>query len=144
MKSYLHHVTKLYAWFHDPRSSGPPDIFSQGCFTTQNASQKREIIQSNIHRILPKVNQVIYSLDTIYEPNSMILAQAVRQIFCSQGPLRVKCLSLKRGIILSNYFMILSQVVLQIFCSQGCFTTQNASQKKGDNSVKYLQSFAKS
>ena len=36
---------------------------------------KRDIIQPNINRILPKVNQVIYTLDTIYEPNIMILAQ---------------------------------------------------------------------
>ena len=39
---------------------------SQGCFTTQNAkSRKREIIQSNSFGILPNVNQVIYTLDTI-------------------------------------------------------------------------------
>ena len=47
---------------------------SQGCFTIQKASQKREIIQSNIYRILPKINQVIYTLDTICEPNIMVLA----------------------------------------------------------------------
>ena len=46
-----------------------------------------------------KVNQVMYMLDTNCEPNIMILAQAVLEIFCSQGPLWVKCLSLKRGII---------------------------------------------
>ena len=40
---------------------------------------------SNIYRILPKVNQVIYTMDTIYEPNIMILALAVLQIFYSQG-----------------------------------------------------------
>ena len=55
---------------------------SQGCFTAQNASHKREIIQSNIYRILPKVNQVIYTMDIICELN-MILAQAVLEIFCS-------------------------------------------------------------
>ena len=53
----------------------------------QNASQKREIIQSNIHRILPKVNQVMNMLDAICEPNIVILAQVVLEIFCSQGPL---------------------------------------------------------
>ena len=60
---------------------------SQGRFTTQNASQKREIIQSNtvFYRILPKVNQIIYTMDTICEPNIMILAEAVLEIFCSQG-----------------------------------------------------------
>ena len=52
---------------------------------------------AKIDRILPKVNRVIYTLGTIYMPNIMILAQGVLQIFCSQGPLRVKYLSLKKG-----------------------------------------------
>ena len=120
---------------------------SQGCFTTQNdKSRKREIIQSNMYRILPKVNQVIYTLDTICEPNIMILAQPVLEIFCSQGPLWVKCPSPKREIIGQTFdrilwkvnqviyimypncmpdIMMLAQAVLQLFCSQGCFTTQN-------------------
>ena len=34
---------------------------------------------------LPKVNQIIYTLDTICDPNSMILAQGVLEIFCSQA-----------------------------------------------------------
>ena len=46
---------------------------------------KREIIQSLIYRILPKVDQVIYTLDTIYDSNIMTLAQAVLEIFCSQA-----------------------------------------------------------
>ena len=46
---------------------------------------KREIIQSWIYRILPKANPVIYTLDTICDPNSMTLAQAVLEIFCSQA-----------------------------------------------------------
>ena len=37
------------------------------------------------YRILPKVSQVIYTLDTICEPNIMNLAQTVLEIFCSQG-----------------------------------------------------------
>ena len=40
--------------------------------------------------------------------------------------------------------MILAQAVLQIVCSQGRFTIQNTEVKKRDNSVKYLQNFAKS
>ena len=84
----LHHVAKLYAWFHDPISSGSPDIlFIRLLYNAKCQSQKREMIQSNIHRSLPTVNQVIYFLNTIYEPNSMILAEAVCQIFCSQCPL---------------------------------------------------------
>ena len=46
---------------------------------TKCQSRKRELIQSNIYRILPKFNQVIYTLDTICEPNIMILAQAFLQ-----------------------------------------------------------------
>ena len=46
---------------------------------------------------LPQVNQVIYTLDTICESNSMIIAQAVLQIFCWQGPLWVTCLSEKEN-----------------------------------------------
>ena len=37
----------------------------------------------------------------------MTLAQTVLQIFCSQGPLWVKCLSLNRGIIQPNFNRIL-------------------------------------
>ena len=115
-------------------------------------SWKREIIQPNMHRILPNLNHVIYTLDTICLPNSMILGQVVLQIFCSQGRLWVKCTSLKRGIIQSNfdrivwkvdqviyimypncmaYIKILVQALLQIFCSQDCFTTQNTEVEKG-------------
>ena len=51
---------------------------------------EREIIHSNIYRILPEDNQAIYTLDTICMPNIMTLAQAVLQIFCSKGSLWVK------------------------------------------------------
>ena len=34
---------------------------------------------------MPKVNQVMYTLDTICEPNIMILAHMVLEIFCSQS-----------------------------------------------------------
>ena len=46
---------------------------------------KREVIQSLIYKILPKINQVVYTLDTIYDSNIMTLAQAVLEIFCSQA-----------------------------------------------------------
>ena len=118
----------------------------------ESLCQKREIIQSNIYRISPKVNQIIYTLDTICMPSIMTIAQVVLLIFCSQGPLWVKCPSLKRGIIQSNFdrilrkfnqviyitypncmpdIMILAQAVLLIFYSQGCFSTQNAKIGKG-------------
>ena len=34
---------------------------------------------------LTKANQVIYTLDTICDPNIMTLTQAVLEIFCSQA-----------------------------------------------------------
>ena len=82
-------------------------VFTRLLYYTKCQSRKREIIQSNIYRILPKVNQVIYTLDTICMPNIMTLTQAVLQIFCSQCLLWVKCLSPKRGIIQSNFDRIL-------------------------------------
>ena len=55
----------------------------QSCFTIKCQSRKREIIQPNIYRLLPKVNQVIYTMATVYMPNIMILAQAVIQIWAA-------------------------------------------------------------
>ena len=46
---------------------------------------KREIIQSLIYRILPKINQVIYTLYTICDPNIMTLAQVVLEMFRPQA-----------------------------------------------------------
>ena len=66
----------------DPGSYSSPDIlFTMLLYYTECQSRlKRVIIQSNIYRILPEVNQVIYTLNTICEPNIMILAQAVLKI----------------------------------------------------------------
>ena len=44
-----------------------------------------EIILSWILRILPKANQVIYTLVTIYDPNIKTLTQTVLEIFCLQA-----------------------------------------------------------
>ena len=91
-----HHVSKLYAWYHDPSSSSSPDIlFTRLLFHTKRQSRKRETIQSNIYRILPNVNQVIYTLDTFCTLNIMTLAQAVLEICCCTRSLWVKCLSEK-------------------------------------------------
>ena len=46
-----------------------------------------EIIQSWILRFFPKVHQVIYTLDTICDPNIMTLAQTVLEIFFHYLPL---------------------------------------------------------
>ena len=42
-------------------------------------------LENFIYIILPKVNQVINTLDTIYDQNIMTLAQVVLEIFCSQA-----------------------------------------------------------
>ena len=76
---------------------------SQGCFTIYNM-RKREIIQPNIYRILPKVNQVSYTLDTIYMLNIMIQAQAVLKIFCSQVPQGYNAVVEKRAQHCNNKF----------------------------------------
>ena len=149
--SHLHYVPKQYAWYRDPSWSSSPDILlTRLLYYTKCQSRKREISQPNVYRILPKLNQVIYTLDTICMPKIMIIAQALLQVFCWQGPLWVKFLSMKRGIIQSNIHRILwkvnqvigimyssymhgimnlAQAVLQIFCWQVCFTIQNASWK---------------
>ena len=86
---------------HYPSSNGCLSILSTRLlYYTECQNRKRDIIPP-IYRILPKVNQVIYTSDTICRPNIMILAQGVLQIFCSQGHLWVKRLSLKREIIQS-------------------------------------------
>ena len=99
--SHLHHVPKLYTCYHDPSPSDSPDtLFTWLLYYTKGQSCKKEIIQSNIYRILPKVNQVIYTLDTICQQNILILAQALLQIFCSQGSTSLQSKSWKRGITL--------------------------------------------
>ena len=66
----LHHVLKLYAWYHVHSSSGSPAILlTRLLYNTNCQSRRREIIQPNIYRILPNVNQVIYTLDIICMPN---------------------------------------------------------------------------
>ena len=156
-KPWSGHVHKLYAWYHDPRSSSSPAtciLVTCSLYYTIFQSRKREIIQSNIYRILPDVHQVIYTLDTNCMPYTciMILAQAFIQILWSQGPLWVKCLSLKKQTIQSNIhrilrtvnqviyimypncmfdIMILARATLQIFKSHSCFTIQNAKVRQG-------------
>ena len=89
-------------WYHAPSRSGSPDIlFARLRYCTKCQIGKGRQF-SQIFTNLPNVNQVIYTPDTICVPNIMILAQAVLQIFCSQGPKWVKCLSLKREIIQWN------------------------------------------
>ena len=58
---------------------------------------EREIILPNIYNILPNLNQVITTMDTINMPNIMTLAQGVPQIFCSQGHLWVKMPKSEKG-----------------------------------------------
>ena len=51
-------------------------------YYTKCQRRTRKLIQPNIYGILPKLNQVIYTLDTICVPKIMIIAQAVLQVFC--------------------------------------------------------------
>ena len=126
--------------------------------TNRKTSEKRH--NSIMYGIYSNFIQVIYSLDTNCEPHIMILAPVVIQIPCSQSPLWLKCLSLKRGIIQLTIHKILrkvnqvtwfmypnsmhgimnlAQAVLQIFCWQDYFTTQDAKVgKKVHNSIKYF------
>ena len=151
--SHLHHVPKLYAWYHDPSSSSSPDILlTKLLYYTKCQSQKREIIQPTIYIILPKVNQVNYNMATVYMPNIMILAQAVIQIFRWQGSIGLQCVSWKREIIQLNIhrilrnvnqviytldtiwvsnIMILAQALLQILCWQGPLWVKCLSVKRG-------------
>ena len=108
---HLHYVPKQYAWYSDPSSSSSPDsLLTRLLYYTKCQSRKRDIIQPNIYGILPKLNQVIYTLDTICIPKFMIIARAVLQVFCWQGPVWVKFLRMKRGIIQSNSHRILWKV----------------------------------
>ena len=60
---HLHLGHNLCVKYHDPYSSGSPDtFFSQCTLWIKYLSMKREIIQSNIHRVLQKVNKVIYTI----------------------------------------------------------------------------------
>ena len=81
----LHLEYNLLIKYHDPSLSGSWDILFKSFHWVIMRKTKREIIQSWIYRILPKVNQVIYTLDTICDPNIMTLAQAVLEKFCSQA-----------------------------------------------------------
>ena len=70
-------------------------LASKDNLETRCPSQKRGIIQSNIYRNLPKINQVIFTIDTICVPNIMILAQMFLQIFCWQGSIGLQWMSEK-------------------------------------------------
>ena len=66
LSGHVHYVHKLYARYHDPSSNGSTDIvFTRLLYYKKCQSRKREIIQLNIYRILPKVSHVMYSFDTI-------------------------------------------------------------------------------
>ena len=47
--------------------------------------------------MLPEINQIINTLDTIYDPNIMTLAQAVLEIFCSQASIGLKIEKNEKG-----------------------------------------------
>ena len=57
---------------------------------TEKGDTGNSVMDCNIG-ILPKVDQVIYTLDTICDPNIKTLAQAVLEIFCSQASIGLQC-----------------------------------------------------
>ena len=74
-------------------------------------SPKRGIIQSNFDRIVWKVNQVIHIMYLNCMAYIKILAQALLQMFCSQGCFNTQNASQKREIIQSNIYRILLRVI---------------------------------
>ena len=61
-------------------------IFCSHCpLSVKCLSLKREIIQSNVYKLLPKINQIIYTLGTNSMPNIMIIAQGVIQVLYGQN-----------------------------------------------------------
>ena len=71
----------MYATYQDPTLLVIQVFCCQDSIGLHCVSRKREIIQPNIHKISQKVNQIIYTLDTILVSNVMILAQAVLRVF---------------------------------------------------------------
>ena len=72
----------LLAKYHDPSTSGSPDILLTRFHRFTIHKLKKGIIQLNNHRILRKVNQVICIIYPNSMPDIMILAEAVLQILC--------------------------------------------------------------
>ena len=93
MESYsghLRHVPNLYAWYHDPSSKGSPVIlFKRLLYCTTYQSRIWEKIHPNTYRIWPKVNQVIFTLDTICMP---IIIRIIAQGFSRYFSLWIDCL----------------------------------------------------
>ena len=93
---YSQNFMKIYPVIYIIYQNCMPDImilpywFSRILFTsllyyTKYKNQKRDIIKPNIYIIIPKVIQVIYTLDTMRMQNIMILAQWVLQIWTASS-----------------------------------------------------------
>ena len=80
------------------------EIFcSQASIGLQLECREVKIIQLHIKQMILKVNQVIYTLDTICELNIMTLAQAVLEILYSEGCLLHKITKSEKGINSVSY-----------------------------------------
>ena len=78
---HLHLQHKLYAWYHDPSSSGSPVLFTSLIYCTKCKSEKGDnSAKINIYRILTKFNLSICTLHSIFMPNIINLVQAVLHI----------------------------------------------------------------
>ena len=138
-------------------------LWSQSPLWIKYLGLKKGIIQSNIHRILPKINQVIMYPNCL--PDIMILAQAVLQIFMSQDCFTLQSQIRTRDIIRPNIYrtlpnvnqvinildanctpniMILAQAVIQIFWSQNPLSVKRLSLKRGHDAVNYSKNFRSS
>ena len=140
--------SKQYAWYYDPSSSGSPDILlTRLLYYKRCQSRKRDIIQSNIYRNLPNVNQVIYTFDTICMPNIMVLAQAVVHIFCWFKHFFIhkshKHIYNHQQTGFDSKLEAYNHLDRRYFLTTFHRLTMRKS-KKGHNSIKYSQTFTKS
>ena len=71
----------MRAKYHGPSSSGSPDILLTRFRRFTMHKSKKDIVLSNIHRILRKVNYVICIMYPNSTPDIMIKAQAVLKLF---------------------------------------------------------------
>ena len=85
----------------------------QGLFGLNALSLKREIIQSNIHRILRKVNQVIYIVYLKCMIDVIILAKAVLQMFCWQDCFTIRNTKVGKGSEFSQIFIEFCQKLIR-------------------------------
>ena len=81
----------------------------QGHLWVKCLSLEKGIIQSNIHRILRKVNQIICIMSLNHMIDAIILAQSVLQIFCWQDCFTTRNAKVGKGRQFSHIFIEFSK-----------------------------------